>query len=155
MASAFRGTNVILVDVAAALEVPTDGLTFFGLLRAVITKATMIGLPLSGGDEFSKLASISELMAEQMRMPNNSALAAAAAKYDTLASERDALLSTLGDKETELAEQRERAAKAEVAQATLKEESIKLADENKKHTAKLLTAARLIKHHKTEKVSRR
>ena len=60
MAAAFRATNAILGDVAAALEVPTDGLTFRGLLAAVIAEATAIELPFTGTGDFSKLVSIAE-----------------------------------------------------------------------------------------------
>ena len=60
MATAFRATNAILGDVAAALEVPTDGLTFHGLFAAVIAKATAYELPFTGTGNFSKLVSIAE-----------------------------------------------------------------------------------------------
>ena len=54
MASAFRAMNAILGDVAAALEVPTDGLAFRGLLRRVLEEAATTGVPFGGGDDFRK-----------------------------------------------------------------------------------------------------
>jgi len=79
MAAAFRASNVILVDVASALEIPTEGLSFRSLLRRVIEEATAIGLPFGGDNDFSKLASISELMVEQMGMARAVAATPAAA----------------------------------------------------------------------------
>ena len=45
-----RRPNLILAEVATALEVPADGLPFLSLLGAVIAKATLVGFPFTGSD---------------------------------------------------------------------------------------------------------